>query len=88
MVIHLSSQIEAIIQQKISSGLYNSASEVITEALAAMETQEQLRMIKLQKLRQDIQDGLDSGVSTPWNADEIKQLARQRKAKKNKESEF
>ncbi|MEK6746465.1 MAG: type II toxin-antitoxin system ParD family antitoxin [Pseudomonadota bacterium] len=87
MSIQLSSQLEKAIQQKIASGLYNSANEVVSEALNAMETQEQLRMIKLQKLRQDIQDGLDSGTATPWDADGIKQLARQRKAEKNKSSE-
>ncbi len=90
MSIQLSSQLEKAIQQKIASGLYNSANEVVSEALNAMEIQEQFRMmntIKKQNLRNAIQEGLDSGDATPWDAEEIKRIARQRKDEKKSGAE-
>jgi antitoxin ParD1/3/4 len=45
-----------------------------------MEQQDQVRAVKLQQLRSHIQEGLASGPPTPWNADEIKQDGRKRKA--------
>ncbi|MCX5957240.1 MAG: type II toxin-antitoxin system ParD family antitoxin [Cyanobacteria bacterium] len=38
-----------------------SASEVVREALRLMEQQDQLRVLQLQQLRRDIQDGLANG---------------------------
>jgi antitoxin ParD1/3/4 len=78
MTIQLSPQIEKAIQQKIDSGLYSSANEVLAEALNAMEIQDQLRLIKLGKLRQDIADGLDS-ESSPWDFEKFKKTVRERK---------
>ena len=45
-----------------------------------MEAQDQLRAAKLEQLRQDIREGLESWESTPWDAEEIKQEGRQRRA--------
>jgi antitoxin ParD1/3/4 len=45
-----------------------------------MEAQDRLQAIKLEQLRQDIQDGINSGEPTPWSAEEIKQEGRQRRA--------
>lgn len=90
MTMQFSPQIEKAIQQKIDSGLYNSADEVLTEALNAMELQDQLRLmnkIKIQNLRNAIQEGLDSGAATPWDAEEIKLIARRRKDEKNSGAE-
>ena len=69
-----------MVRQKVASGLYTSASEVVREALRMMEAQDQLRAAKLEQLRQDIREGLESGESTPWDAEEIKQEGRQRRA--------
>jgi antitoxin ParD1/3/4 len=78
--ISLTPQLEAMVRQKVSGGLYNSASEVVREALRLMETQDRLQAIKLEQLRQDIQEGINSGEPTPWSAEEIKQEGRQRRA--------
>ena len=83
MNVNLSPQLETMVRQKVSSGLYNSASEVIREALRAMEAQDEIRAAKLNRLRNDINEGLESGESTPWNAEEIKQAGRERRAAKN-----
>ena len=80
MNVNLSPHLEDMVRQKVSSGLYTSASEVVREALRMMEAQDQLRATKLDQLRQDIREGLESGESTPWDAEEIKQEGRQRRA--------
>jgi len=76
MNINLTPQLEEMVRQKVSSGLYTSASEVIREALRLMEEQDRIRAVKLDRLRQDIQDGLNSGPATPWNAEKTKQSGR------------
>jgi antitoxin ParD1/3/4 len=78
--ISLTPQLEAMVRQKVAGGLYNSASEVVREALRLMEAQDRLQAIKLEQLKQDIQDGLNSGDSTDWDAQEIKQAGRKRRS--------
>jgi antitoxin ParD1/3/4 len=60
MNISLSPQLENFVKQKVSTGLYHSVSEVIHEALRLLEEKEILKSMKLQALRGDIQQGLDS----------------------------
>ena len=80
MNINLTPQLEQMVRQKVSSGLYTSASEVIREALRLMEEQDRIRAAKLDQLRADIQEGLDSGDSKPWNPEDIKREGRKRRA--------
>ena len=61
----LKPHLEELIQQKLASGKYSSASEVVGEALRLMEGQDQLETAKLERLRRDIQTGLDSLPATP-----------------------
>lgn len=60
MNISLSPQLETFIKQKVATGMYNSVSEVIREALRLLEEKDALKNMRLDALRQDIQDGLDS----------------------------
>ena len=46
--------------EKVKSGLYNSASEVVREGLRLVREQDQLREIRLNELRAEIQIGIDS----------------------------
>jgi antitoxin ParD1/3/4 len=78
--INLTPQLEDMVRQKVAGGLYNSASEVVREALRLMEAQDRLQAIKLEQLRQDIREGIESGDPSPWNAEEIKQEGRKRRA--------
>ena len=78
--VSLTPQLEEMVRQKVSGGLYNSVSEVVREALRLMDAQDRLQAVKLEQLRQDIQNGIESGNPTPWNAEEIKQTGRQRRA--------
>jgi antitoxin ParD1/3/4 len=80
MNINLTPQLEELVRQKVSSGLYNSASEVVREALRLMEAQDQWRAVKLETLRQDIREGLESGPATPWKVADMKREGRKRLA--------
>lgn len=82
MNINLTPQLEEMVRQKVTSGLYTSASEVVREALRLMEEKDQLREAKLCRLRRDIQDGLDSGPATDWDPEEIKRAGRAKRAEK------
>jgi antitoxin ParD1/3/4 len=80
MNINLTPQLEEMVRRKVASGLYTSASEVVREALRLMEEQDRLRTAKLERLRSDIREGLDSGPATTWDAAEIKQAGRTTRA--------
>ncbi len=80
MNVNLTPQLEDMVRQKVASGLYTSASEVIREALRLLDDQDRLRAARLEQLRTDIQEGLDSGPATPWTPDEIKREGRKRRA--------
>jgi antitoxin ParD1/3/4 len=78
--INLTPQLEALVRQKVTSGRYNSASEVVREALRLMEAQDELRALRLEQLRRDIREGFDSGSPLPWDVTEIKRNGRKRLA--------
>jgi antitoxin ParD1/3/4 len=81
--VSLTPQLEEMVRQKVSGGLYNSVSEVVREALRLMDAQDRLQAVKLEQLRQDIQNGLESGDPTPWNAEETKQAGRKGRTASN-----
>jgi antitoxin ParD1/3/4 len=83
MNVNLTPELEEMVREKVSSGLYTSASEVIREALRLMEEEDRVREAKLDRLRQDIQEGLTSGPASPWNAEEIKREARRQRTGKS-----
>ena len=56
--ITLGNHFESFINTEISSGRYNSVSEVIRSALRLLETEEQ----KIKKLRLTIEEGEESGM--------------------------
>ena len=64
MNISLTPELEKFVQQKVNSGMYHSASEVIRDGLRLLQEREQLRQLKLEELRQDILRGVNSGKST------------------------
>ena len=81
MNINLTPQLEAMVREKVASGLYGSASEVIREALRLMEEQDHLRNFKREQLRRDIQAGLESGAAGELDVETIKRKGRARLAK-------
>jgi len=78
MNISLNPHFEELVKGKVESGLYNSVSEVMREALRLLEERDQLRDLRLEALRRDIQKGVDSGEATPLDIEDIKSRGRKR----------
>ncbi len=84
MNVNLTAQLEELVRQKVASGLYSSASEVVREALRLMEEQDRLREAKLEQLQQDIRVGKQSGRASAWDAQRVKRDGRARRSAKAK----
>ena len=83
MNVSLTPRLEALVRRKVESGLYNSASEVVREALRLLEERDRIKEMKLEELRKEIQQGIDSldrGEGTPFNADDVIKRGRERLA--------
>jgi antitoxin ParD1/3/4 len=63
MNVSLPPELEARVRQRVESGMYGSASEVIREALRLFEAYEQVKTAKLDSLRQDIALGMSDAKS-------------------------
>ncbi len=81
MNVSLTPELEAMVAEKVKSGLYNSASEVVREGLRLVREQDQLREIRLNELRAEIQIGIDQadrGECKPLDIEALKAEARRR----------
>ena len=76
MNVNLTPQLEELVRAKVATGMYNSASEVVRDALRLMAQHDQAQSIKLEQLHQEIQLGLNSGEPSKWDAASFKQQAR------------
>ncbi|WP_292977914.1 type II toxin-antitoxin system ParD family antitoxin [Nitrosomonas sp.] len=85
MHISLTPELENIIKEKVASGLYNNASEVIREALRFMETNEELIYhLKLNSLRAKLAEGeadFEAGLYTELGKEDIDSFFRKGKNK-------
>ena len=59
MNVSLTPELEKLVNEKVKSGMYTSASEVIREGLRLLQEHEEFRRIKYEALKRDIQEGLD-----------------------------
>jgi len=57
MHVSLTPHLEKMVKEKVASGLYNNASEVVREALRLMGEFEEVRRRKLERLREEIARG-------------------------------
>ncbi len=57
MNVHLTPELESLVQSKVKTGRYNSASEVVREALRLLEERDQIRRLQIQELRKKINAG-------------------------------
>ncbi|MEL6770538.1 MAG: type II toxin-antitoxin system ParD family antitoxin [Bacteroidota bacterium] len=74
MNVSLTPQLEALVREKVASGLYTSASEVVREALRLLAERDDERSTYLARLRADVQRGLDEldrGEGTAWDLDTL-----------------
>ncbi len=84
MHINLTPQLEEYVQQKVATGDYNNASEVMREALRLLKERDQIREAKLRDLRAAIEEGVNSGDPIPLDVEKIIREAREeRAARKN-----
>ena len=57
MHVSLTPKLAELVREKVDSGLYNNASEVIREALRLMQEHDELRRLKLERLREELAKG-------------------------------
>lgn len=80
MNVTLPPELEERVRQRVESGKYSSASEVIREALNLFEAYDDVRTAKLDSLRQDIAKGLSdakNGRTKEIDFTSLKQQGRQ-----------
>jgi antitoxin ParD1/3/4 len=92
MNVSLTPELENFVNEKVKSGLYNSASEVLRESLRLLKERDMLKEIQLNELRREIMIGVDqirNGEYTTYQskedfdrlANEIKTAGRARLSK-------
>ena len=83
MNVSLTPELETFVRGLVETGRYNSSSEVVREALRLIEEREQLRRIKFDALRSEIQKGIDdleAGRVIEWDAEAAKERLRRQLA--------
>lgn len=79
MNVSLTPELERLVNDKVATGLYNSASEVVREALRLLRERDEARKLAFAELRRDIAEGieqLDRGQSSPLDVAMIKAKGR------------
>ncbi|MBA3439042.1 MAG: type II toxin-antitoxin system ParD family antitoxin [Pyrinomonadaceae bacterium] len=87
MNVSLTQELDEFVNQKVNSGLYNSASEVIREGLRLLKEQDDLKRFRLEELKREIKKGIDSldrGEGRPFDAEAIKAKGRTKLAQRKK----
>jgi antitoxin ParD1/3/4 len=82
MNVNLTPELETLVLNKVKTGRYNSASEVVREALRLFEERDHLRKLQLRELRKQINQGwasLERGEAVD-GAEFFRTLAREEKA--------
>jgi len=76
--VSLTPELEAFVHDKVASGRYTSASEVVRESLRLLEEREWIRQRRVDELRVEIQKGIDDveagRVIELNNDDELKEF--------------
>ena len=75
MNIRLTPQLEAMVREKVASGLYNDASEVVCEALRLMAERDRRERLKAAIAIGDEQ--FARGEFTTWTADSMRRLVQE-----------
>ena len=75
MHISLTPELEHKIKEKVKSGYYNNASEVIREALRYMDKNEQLlEYLKLERLRYEVSKGAVQAENNEFSQRNVKDI--------------
>ncbi len=78
MNVSLNPYFDDFINEKVKSGKYNSASEVIRAALRLLEVQEQEQKAQIEYFKNKIREGIDSGEAVEWDMDSFLRRAESR----------
>jgi antitoxin ParD1/3/4 len=87
MNVSLTPELKELVEDKVRSGLYQTASEVVRDALRLLQDRDRFRQIKLERLRRDIAVGIeeaDRGEVAALDLDDILEESRKRLANKKK----
>ena len=60
MKVHLTPELEQLVQNRVKSGRYNSASEVVREALRLLEQRDEVFTLRKDEIRKQIEEGWHS----------------------------
>lgn len=77
MNVSLTPQLEKLVRKKVASGMYNSASEVVREALRLLQQHDRLRELRMKELRKEIRIGerqLERGECESFDEDGLSDL--------------
>lgn len=58
--VSLTPELVGLVEAKVASGMYHSASEVVRDGLRLLKEQDEERGVKLEALRNEIRKGVDS----------------------------
>lgn len=81
MNISISPELEELIDKKVKTGMYSSASEVVREGLRLLKEQDELKELRLKELKKEIQNGYDSSSNSnvaEWDVGKFKEKVRSR----------
>ncbi len=81
MNINLTKRLEAFVREKVESGLYNNASEVVREALRQMHEKDTIKIWTMDELEVEIQKGVDSGCAGEWTRQDVEDIKRRGREK-------
>ncbi len=86
MNVSLTPELEELVDEKVQSGMYHTASEVVRDALRLLKERDELKERRMEQLRNDIAVGLkdlEAGRSKPFDRrtlESVKTKARARLA--------
>jgi antitoxin ParD1/3/4 len=90
MNVNLTPKLEKFIQEKVSSGRYNSASEVVRESLRLLEEYDRIKTSRYEKLRREVEVGLlqaEAGRVRPFDPRRVMKRVRKQAAKARKKKQ-
>jgi antitoxin ParD1/3/4 len=77
MNLSLTPNLEALVQEKVASGLYNKASKVVREALRLMHDRDKREVAKLERLRQEAALGCEALDRQEFSTKRTREIARE-----------
>ena len=74
--ISITEELDRTMKDAVERGEYGSSSEVVRDALRRWHKDREREKLEIQRIRQLVQEGIDSGPGTYQSIDEIKKAAR------------